>query len=204
MHVGSAESGGVLPERARGEGEQRARARVLHEVVEKKAGCLRGSQHSQRSSGVGRPEARIRLVAEGCRIWQRRRDGERRHCYYYGIGVRRNPDRASAALRRACRSTNITQYNREAAFYHLAVAFLDRGGVGNQHRARALLLKANADHDYPGARAVLNALDSGQEPRPCRCVRGSLRRLHGQAACAVHRRPVNKALHPRPDLPSIK
>ncbi len=110
------------------------------------------------------------------------------YCLCYGIGVRRDIAKALAKFTMACRTRNIAEFDREAAFFYRAVVHLDRGGGRNRTRARALLAGANADNDYPEARALLAQIDTEIEPTPCRCRRGWLQTVAGQAPCALHRR----------------
>ena len=106
---------------------------------------------------------------------------------YYGIGVRRDVAKALTAFHRAAQSRQISDFDREEALYLRAVAYLDRGGPHNRAKARALLIRANADDDYPEARTLVAQLDLETEPVPCRCRRGLDRHVRGQAPCDVHR-----------------
>ncbi len=108
------------------------------------------------------------------------------YCLYYGIGVRSHKSKALAAFRLACRSKFIIEFGREEAFYHLAVASLDRTGGQNKQRTRKLLLRANVDDDYHEARELLAQLNEKNIPVPCRCRRRLNRSILGQAACALH------------------
>ena len=106
------------------------------------------------------------------------------YCYQYGIGTRRNARLACEMYKRAIASTSTTDCGREEAMYHLAVAYLD---AGDSKRARALLLRAAADADFPEAESVLNQLEAKRAIVPCRCRRGLLKSLPGHAACPQHR-----------------
>lgn len=109
------------------------------------------------------------------------------YCLYYGIGVKSDKSKAVAAFRLACRSKFITDFGREEAYYHMAVASLDRTGRHNKPRIRKLLLRANVDDDYSEARELLAQLDENRVPVPCRCRRFLRRSIRGQASCALHR-----------------
>jgi TPR repeat protein len=118
------------------------------------------------------------------------------YCLYYGIGVRRNTVRALAALICACESQNISEFDLEWAFYQRAVVHLDQGGEVNQSTAQALLIRANADDDYPEARALLRQMANGTDTIPCRCRRGLNRSVRGQVLCPVHKGLANRRLQP--------
>jgi TPR repeat protein len=110
------------------------------------------------------------------------------YCLYYGLGVRRDAAKALIAFRRAGRQTNISEWEREEAHYHRAVAHLDRGDRGDIARARGLLTRANVDDDYVEARSLLAQLDEKARILPCRCRRGLNRDVAGQAPCVPHGR----------------
>ena len=107
------------------------------------------------------------------------------YCYQYGIGVRRNADKAIACYRLAIRSRNIGEFWREAAMYHLAVLSLD-SQPPNRAKAVALLERASIDQDYPEATQLLAQLRNRRPLVPCRCRRG-VRSLPGNARCELHR-----------------
>ena len=111
------------------------------------------------------------------------------YCYYYGLGARPDRVKSMTAFKRAGDAKSIIELDREEALYHRAVAQIDRASGRGRTIARALLVKANADGDYPEAQALLRQLDTGRPPVPCRCRRGLNRAVPGQAPCAVHRRP---------------
>jgi TPR repeat protein len=109
------------------------------------------------------------------------------YCYQYGIGVRRDLRTACVAYLAAVRSRWIDEYSREEALYHLAIAYLDLDkGRPSRRRAVKLLREAAADGDYPQAADLLGQLKSGGPINECRCRRGLLRSLGGQAQCALH------------------
>lgn len=106
--------------------------------------------------------------------------------YLYGIGVRRNVRTARRLMRFAVQSNYVTQYSREEALYHLAVAEVDSG---SPIRAIPFLVKANKDGDYPEAASLLARIRAKTELRPCRCRRYLYKYLPGHAKCPVH--PTN-------------
>ena len=105
--------------------------------------------------------------------------------YQYGIGTRKDPVRAKQICRRAIASKHITQYQREAALYHLALQSLDEG---DRRSAIRLLRTASVDEDYPEAAAVLQQVERRSELVPCRCKRLINKRLRGHAECVLHPR----------------
>jgi len=109
------------------------------------------------------------------------------YCLYYGIGVRRQTTKALDAFRQAYESKFITEYGREEACYHKAVALLDQTGGNDKQQIRELLESANVDDDYPEARELLMQLNEKSDPVPCRCRRHLNRSIPGRAACALHR-----------------
>jgi TPR repeat protein len=124
------------------------------------------------------------------RWWQRSvamRDGDAAvdvgYCYQYGIGTRRNHLMARRMYRRAISSKYITEWGREEAMYHLAVAAIDDRDV---RRAIPLLARAAADGDYPEATSLLNEIRSKGDVHPCRCRRFLYKHLPGHAKCPQH------------------
>lgn len=105
------------------------------------------------------------------------------YCYYYGIGTTRNASAAYQFFRCAINSKGISQYGREEAMYHLAVALMDSRQARS---AIQLLRKANVDHDYPEAASLLDQLKTGNACVPCRCRRLTNKTLRGHAACLLH------------------
>lgn len=114
------------------------------------------------------------------------------YCLCYGIGVRRNKTKALDAFRQAYESKYITEFGREEAYYHAAVALLDKRGGCDKQQVRELLENANVDDDYPEAGELLAQLNESIAPVPCRCRRHLKKSIPGHAACAVHRTLGNK------------
>lgn len=109
-------------------------------------------------------------------------------CLQHGIGVRRDPGRAAETYMKASRSSLSTEGAREEALYHLATLLLDRSG--GRRRAAELLRRANADDDYPQARALLAQLSSREtELHVCHCRRWLMRSVGGAAQCGIHGSP---------------
>jgi tetratricopeptide (TPR) repeat protein len=111
---------------------------------------------------------------------------------YYGIGVRRHRAKALDAFRQAYESRFITEFGREEAYYHTAVALLEQRGGYDKQQIRELLKSANVDDDYPEARELLAQLNEKIAPVPCRCRRHLNRLILGQTTCALHRPLGNK------------
>jgi len=108
---------------------------------------------------------------------------------HHGIRVKRDLARAQNLYRRAIRSKQICEYDREEAMYCLAVSHLDGGAWGAVRNARALLRRADLDGDYPEARALLDKLTRNcTDLTMCRCRRGLKRCTPGQAPCRLHPR----------------
>lgn len=133
-------------------------------------------------------------LARAVSWWQRAVDAgsldeavEVGYCYQYGIGVRRSAPKAMACYRRAIRASAITELEREAAMYHLAILHLD-SHPPRPTKAVALLKRAAKDADYPEAMRLLEQLQAGRRPVPCRCRRHRTKTLPGHAACEIHRR----------------
>jgi TPR repeat protein len=112
------------------------------------------------------------------------------YCLQYGIGTRRDAAAAIRAYRKAIASDHTTEYGREEAQYHLAVALVDRDAVRSHREVERLLNQAAQDGDYPQATQLLARLAEKQPLRFCRCRRGLARRLGGKTRCPLHRRAV--------------
>jgi TPR repeat protein len=106
----------------------------------------------------------------------------------YGLGTRRNPRLARASFESAIHSSQITEFGREEAMYHLAVLLLDEGSASARRRARSLLRRASAGGDFPEAAGLLAAARAGSPSVRCRCRRGYARKGLGQAECPAHPR----------------
>src|SRR5438445_4257477 len=109
------------------------------------------------------------------------------YCLHYGIGTRRDRAAAIRAYGRAIKTYYTTEYDREEAQYHLAVALLDGGATRYRRKAAQLLNQAAQDGDYPQATDLLRQLGHSSPPRICRCRRGLARRLGGKVHCTLHR-----------------
>lgn len=79
--------------------------------------------------------------------------------YYWGIGVRRNAAAAIRCFRQATRGRNLSEADRDDAFFYLGIAHLEGKGVkASVQIGRRLLKRANIDHDHLAAYRVLSAL----------------------------------------------
>jgi uncharacterized protein len=79
--------------------------------------------------------------------------------YLRGRGVRKDPERGVELLRRAIRSTRITESGRDDAKYHLGLCYLRGSGVRmSVARARHWLTDANRAGDHPAAVTALASL----------------------------------------------
>ena len=108
------------------------------------------------------------------------------YCRQYGIGVRRDVSIAISSYRKAIQRYYVSDYDREEARYHLAIALLDRdGGSIARQKAAQLLREAAADGDYPQAADLLRQLSNDGQLRVCRCRR-HLRASLGRAHCRLH------------------
>lgn len=124
---------------------------------------------------------------------------EAAYCYQHGLGVRRNVASARRLYETAIQSSSISEFDREEAMYHLAVALLQTGRTGAERsHAEKLLRDANADGGYPQAAALCCSLDT-PPLAICVCRRG-LRPGLGRLACRRHRgtRPRRASLRTAP------
>ena len=79
--------------------------------------------------------------------------------YYWGKGVRKNPSAAVRCFRKATRGKNMSEADRDDAFFYLGIAHLEGQGVrASITTARKLLQRANVDNDHPAALSVLQEL----------------------------------------------
>lgn len=107
------------------------------------------------------------------------------YCYQYGIGTKCDVIAARRLYRYASKSTNISEWGREAAMYHLAVSYIDKNRIT---AALPLLERANRDNDYPEANKLLEQIKAGKHPTPCRCRRMIRKSLPGHKECPIHKR----------------
>ena len=81
--------------------------------------------------------------------------------YYWGKGVRRNSKAAVQLFRRAIRSKNISEGDRDDAFFLLGLAHYEGEGVKDSlPKALKLFQRANVDDDNPTAREFLRRLNA--------------------------------------------
>jgi len=79
--------------------------------------------------------------------------------YYWGKGVRKNPNAAVRCFRKAINSNCISGYGRDDAFFFLGLSYLEGAGLERSlTKARRLLRRADADHDHPIAGKLLARL----------------------------------------------
>jgi TPR repeat protein len=113
------------------------------------------------------------------------------YCCQYGIGVRRDVNTAIRSYRKAIRKYYVSDYEREEARYHLAIALLDRdAGSSTRQKAEQLLREAAADGDYPQAADLLRQLSNDGRLQVCRCRRHLRASLGGRAHCELHSRKL--------------
>ena len=81
--------------------------------------------------------------------------------YYWGKGVRKNPNAAVRCFRIATKAKNISEAGRDDAFFFLGVAYSEGEGVrASVRNARKLLERANIDNDHPAASKILCQLQA--------------------------------------------
>jgi uncharacterized protein len=79
--------------------------------------------------------------------------------YYWGIGIQQNTAAAIRCFRQATKARNLSEADRDDAFFYLGIAYLEGKGVkASVQIARRLLKRANVDNDHPAAQRVLSAL----------------------------------------------
>jgi TPR repeat protein len=79
--------------------------------------------------------------------------------YYWGKGVKRNPNAAVRCFRRATKSNDVSEAGRDDAFFYLGIAYSEGKGVkASISTARQLFQRASVDDDHPAARNMLRSL----------------------------------------------
>jgi TPR repeat protein len=109
-------------------------------------------------------------------------------CYQFGVGARKNLRAAERAYREAISNRWISESGREEAMFFLATALLNNGR-GMPIEAPYLLRRANVEHDYPQAGALLKALGSENWRRACLCRRDQPIQF-AATQCPVHNRAL--------------
>ena len=81
--------------------------------------------------------------------------------YYWGKGVKKDPEAAIRCFRKATKGKNISGFGRDDAFFCLALGYFEGQGVKKSiQTARKLLHRANIDNDHPAAHKMLVKLTS--------------------------------------------
>lgn len=70
------------------------------------------------------------------------------YCLQYGIGTKMNVRAAVRSYRNALAAYYITEYAKEEAQYHLAIALIDSGNHRSRREVRLLLQQAAEDSDF--------------------------------------------------------
>ena len=79
--------------------------------------------------------------------------------YYWGKGVRKNPQAALRCFRRVTKAKNLCEASREDAFFFLGIAYFEGKGVrASIPKAIKLFQRANVDNDHPAARHMLRVV----------------------------------------------
>ncbi len=79
--------------------------------------------------------------------------------YYWGMGVRRDHIFAVRCFQKATRGKNLSESDRDDAFFYLAIPYLEGKGVKKSiHVARKFLERSNIDNDHPAARRLLDQI----------------------------------------------
>jgi hypothetical protein len=82
--------------------------------------------------------------------------------YYWGKGVRKNPEAAIQCFRNAAKGKNISGYGKDDAFFCLGLGYFEGKGVKRSLQlARKLFERANLDNDNPAAGKMLRQLALG-------------------------------------------
>ena len=127
------------------------------------------------------------------------------HCYQFGDGTRPNRRAAERSYRAAIASAWITESGREEAMFFLATLLLG-SGRDVPIEVRYLLLRANVEHDYPQAAALLKVLGTEEWQSVCMCRRDGPRQIQG-VHCPEHNpaaanEPINTRRSAQPKVPS--
>jgi hypothetical protein len=87
------------------------------------------------------------------------------HCYW-GRGIRADHSAAIQYWRMATKGENLSEADRDDAFFYLGVAYLEGKGVRSSPRmAQKLLQRANIDNDHPAALRLLNQIEKNSAKR---------------------------------------
>jgi TPR repeat protein len=79
--------------------------------------------------------------------------------YYWGKGVRKNPEAAVRCFRKATKGKNICEAGRNDAYFYLGFAYFEGNGVKQSFAtARRLFQRANVDGDHQAASEMLRLL----------------------------------------------
>ncbi len=79
--------------------------------------------------------------------------------YYWGKGVRKNPEAAIRCFRKATEGKNVSAYGRDDAFFCLGLGYFEGKGVKRSlQTASKLFQRANLDNDHPAAGKMLRQL----------------------------------------------
>ena len=112
------------------------------------------------------------------------------YCLQHGIGTKRDVAAGIRAYRQAVRTCYTTEYAREEAQYHLAVALLDRNKVRHHGEVKWLLIRAAGDGDYRQASDLVEQMNTGNPLRICRCRRAAARSRRKGTLQAALRSPT--------------
>lgn len=110
------------------------------------------------------------------------------YCYQFGVGVRRDENKAEESYRSAIAETKyITQSSRGEAMYFLAVLLLQTRPSAGRREILNLLRRANLDRDYPQAADLSGAVRRNEDRTVCVCRRDLMRRI-ATRSCSIHRK----------------
>jgi TPR repeat protein len=120
-------------------------------IVYRENGDLRQAVHwFRKSAALGDDGARIQLGI---------------HCYW-GRGIRADHSAAIQYWRMATKGKNLSEAERDDAFFYLGIAYLEGKGVRSSLRmAQKLLQRANIDNDHPAALRLLNQMEKSSAKR---------------------------------------